>query len=172
VLHGVHRPSVLRVPLIIKWPLSQAGARRAGRRRGDPVSAIDVVPTLLASAGVSLDEAARGVLPGVDLRGRLDPARSLLVGTSDLSLIAGDRMLTRLRDGTLRLTVRRDGAWRELSDAAVAADSRAELVPVMDRMLAVSLRLRAELDRAGTPAKPPLSEEERARLRAFGYTDF
>lgn len=172
VLHGVHRPAVLRVPLIIKWPASRGGARRAGLRREEPVSAIDVMPTILEAAGVSLDGAARAFLPGADLRGRLDPARPLLVGGSDLSLIAGDRLLTRLQDGGLRLMTRQAGVWLELRNAAVGVDSRDELTPVLDRMIAESLRIRAELDRSGTPAKPPLSEEERARLRAFGYTDF
>ncbi len=171
VLHGVHRPAVLRVPLIIKWPASQGGARRAGLRRDEPVSAIDVMPTILAAAGVASGGVA-GSLPGGNLRGRQDPARPLLVGSADLSVVSGDRLLTRLQDDSLRLMMRQAGHWQEVRNAAAGADHRAELTPVLDRLVAESLRLRAELDRTGTAAKPPLSEEERARLRAFGYTDF
>ena len=159
VLHGTHEPEVLRVPLIVKWPTRLAGARRAGSVRREPVSGLDVMPTLLAAADLAADG-----LPGSDLAGRLDAARVLVAGSDTATAITAERLLTRYEDGSRRDLVAGAGGWQPAApDGALDA--------ALEDILAEASRQRAVLDRLGQPAKPALTEEERARLRAFGYTD-
>jgi arylsulfatase A-like enzyme len=54
--HSLHR-ELLAVPLIVKLP----GQRRAGERRSEGVSLIDVAPTVLAALGLPVPDGFRGV---------------------------------------------------------------------------------------------------------------
>ncbi len=164
-LHGVHQPGVLRVPLLIKWPATSAGARRAGLVRPEPVSALDIMPTVLAAAGLET-----GDLPGVDLSRRLAPDRSLIAGTETISLIDGSEMLVREADGRLRL-IDLDSGIAALGLPRDDGDRLADLVARLDGALSRIAQRRARFDRDGKPTSPPLTEEERERLRGFGYTD-
>lgn len=163
-LHGIHQPAVLRVPLIVKWPASSAASRRAGTRRSEPVSALDLVPTLLAAAGLD-----RGELPGADLAGRLDPARRLVAGSETLSLVGGGEMLIRAADSGLRLLDLTRGP-PALGTAIDDAARSAALDRQLAAMLARAAQRRTRFDAQGTPTAPALSDEERTRLRALGYT--
>lgn len=63
----------LRTPLFVRWP---AGGVRAGENRTAPVSALDLVPTLLAATGTTADPARP--LDGINLLPALrDPAAAL-----------------------------------------------------------------------------------------------
>ncbi len=50
------RPSVTRIPLIVVWPERIA----AGQRFSQPVSMIDMLPTILDLAGLSMPEVVQG----------------------------------------------------------------------------------------------------------------
>jgi len=156
---------VLRVPLIIKWPASRAGERRTGGLRREPTSALDLAVTVLAAAG--LDTAG---LPGKDLWRPLAPQRVLFAGGSAETIIAGARMLTREGEGEgdTRLLLRQHGIWR--TPEAEDPQAIAELATLLDKRFARAQRARAALERRAASIQPPLSEEERARLRALGYT--
>lgn len=60
----------VRSPILLRWD-----GRIEPGTRPELVSSIDIVPTLLAMAGAS--EASLAVLPGIDLRGPLDPDRAV-----------------------------------------------------------------------------------------------
>jgi arylsulfatase A-like enzyme len=54
--HPIFRPSISRVPLLFIWP----GHIEGGQRFSDPVSNIDVLPTVLDLAGLPPPEAMQG----------------------------------------------------------------------------------------------------------------
>lgn len=65
--HGVHVYDFLnRVPLVIHWPAGLSG----GRRLGDMVRQVDVVPTIMDLAGVR--PPGNGAIDGQSLKGLLD----------------------------------------------------------------------------------------------------
>jgi arylsulfatase A-like enzyme len=55
-VHAIFRPSISRVPLIFVWP----GHIDGGQRLSDPVSMIDVLPTVLDLVGLPQPEAKQG----------------------------------------------------------------------------------------------------------------
>ena len=73
MLHGFDlHEEALRVPLIIREAVKPKAPASAGRRIGDVVSLIDIVPTILGYAG-----ADHGDLPGADVNKEI-PARRVL----------------------------------------------------------------------------------------------
>jgi len=171
VLHGfTHHREILRVPLLMAGP----GVAR-GRRVEAPVSLVDVVPTVLDLLGVAPGEGLDGrslalwVRPGPAPEPAVLHARPLFAETGpDLdgdtlqSVRLGGHVL--LHDegrgtSTLYDLTRDPGETRDLS--AEQPDRREELLA----------RLRAHLRDARRPISRPLSDEERARLRALGYLD-
>lgn len=163
LLHGSQWEPVLRVPLIVKWP---RGAR-AGQRTEAPVSAVDVAATLLLAADLDA-----GDLPGRDLRAVRRRDHPIFAGAYSKTLIRGNLKLTSDEAGRL---------W--FFDLEADPDETRNLYEIdPERSLpmqeAIRAQMRAEavlieaLDRRATAEAPsPLSEEERARLRALGYLD-
>jgi len=159
-LHGSWWQEVLRVPLVVKWP----GNRRAGTVTRRRTGATDLVPTLLAAAGLPADPD----LPGRDLR---SPARRPVVSDDGwlalydgrwkavVGAAGGDRLydlaadpgetrdLATERPAELARLAAAAGAWREAEDA------------LLDRLGR----------RPGGAAPSPLTPEERERLRTLGY---
>jgi arylsulfatase len=174
------------VPLMIRWP----GPPRAGRRLDGLVQTIDLFPTLLAAAGLPVppqdgidlrrpgDAGSRiATIPGVD-HGRAAPTArgrravfaehsnrlGAMVRTRDYQYIVSRGNTDVFPDGPSLYDLRADPLeTRNLAGRGLAAEH--ELAATLDGWLA-QRRPRAPAEQA----RPlPLSDEERARLRALGY---
>ncbi len=176
--------ATLRIPLIIKLP----GGRSGGRRVAATASILDVLPTVLAAAGV---DAAAG-LEGVDLARHLNaekPPHPVLFAQSGRSFfpenprreidgLAGH--WTSVRQGRTKLihVPTRGGGVYELYDLEAdpgetenlyrAGDPRAaRLAAALERRRAVLLESRS----GDRPAGERPDQREVRRLRALGYID-
>ena len=163
--HGRHYQELLRVPLIVRLP----GADRAGTRIAEPVSLVDVAPTILAAVGA--EPAAPG--DGVDLSPLWSGASP---GAANRPIFAqtGPFMrddLRSVREGGFKLILDRETGERQLYHLA---DDPGEREDVADRHPELVERLTgaiAELDAGALGASPrvELSEELVERLRELGY---
>jgi arylsulfatase A-like enzyme len=162
--HGRHYQEVLRVPLIVRLP----GGARGGTRIAEPVSLVDVAPTLLAAVGAR--PAAGG--DGADLSplwsgGSLGAGRRLFAQTGPLM---GDALRS-VREGEFKLILDRETGARELYQLA---DDPGEREDVSERHPELTQRLSAaisELDASALGASAPveLSPELVEQLRELGY---
>jgi len=171
LLHGItlFEPSV-RVPLLLLAP-----GLEAGRRVAQPVSLLDVAPTILDLLGAASQERFEGhsLLPQVrstaeaagsgdillELAPKLDAQE---VRTHSLGLVRGSRKLLVDPQGQPRVfDLGRDPA--ELAASGTADDVR-ELMAALERA-------RADFgSRASAPVPAaPLDDETRKNLRALGY---
>jgi arylsulfatase A-like enzyme len=168
--HLLPYQETLHVPLIVKLPRG----RHAGAVVDEPVSLLDVLPTVLAEAGL---EPARD-LPGRDLRplmaGRHD-GRSLLAAeqgsdpeSCSRSLREGRWKLLRFRTGS----VERDELYDLETDPGETRDVAADH-PDQLTLLRKALRALGPADEivAGehTDGIRPLDEATKRRLRSLGY---
>ncbi len=159
--HESLHEEVLRVPLIVKWPRG----RRAGLVTEAPGSGVDLAPTLLAAAGLPIDD-----LPGRDL-GAPPAARVLMAGTLERTVIAdglkgffGGKAPDRLFD--------LDADPGESVDLAAARPADLQrLAALLDRERRAALELNRRLGSAVGAERVELSAAERERLRAFGYLE-
>lgn len=167
VLHDTLHEEILQVPLLVKWP----GGEGAGARHGSPASAVDLAPTLLAAAGLPVDD-----LPGTPLA-RRHPDAPVVAGTLDRTLIQGDwKLMVPLRGGPVALY---DLDSDPLERHDLAADPRhAERVErlrdLYEAQMEIERQLRASIGigigvGTGEGARPTLTPEERERLEALGY---
>jgi choline-sulfatase len=191
MLHGlsVHEEE-LRVPLLLRWP----GQLPAGRHIAEPVSVLDLEPTLaelvpigrtgIASEGRSFAAALRG-------EGRLDAERPIFVYRRDFGpepvrpAVVGEEA-----GATAQVSVAgaqfgvRQGRWKyvvaPLEGPPALYDLEAdpgELHDLSAREAGQAQRLGQQLDAwLGVHARPlpaaaAPSAEDRARLRALGYTE-
>jgi choline-sulfatase len=149
--HGELAQEGLHVPLVVRHPRGQG----AGTRVGAPVHLGDVVPTVLALAGLDPDPR----LPGRDLFGALPPER-VITGTylpNEFAVRWPEKLVHRVGTGTVAFDLERDPG--ELAPRpAQAARFRA-----LAREALGETRFPAPLELA------PMSAEERAALRALGY---
>jgi arylsulfatase A-like enzyme len=170
VLHGrTLFEELVRIPLIIRGP----GAR-GGLRPAEPVSIVDVLPTVLGL----LDLPAPPGLDGIDLRGawRKGDSRALLgrslFGESD----PNDRNAVAsrsVRSGRFKLVYDRREGRRALYDLAGDPGETADAsgrYPAMAESLAAAL---TEYDSRNVPGVelPEVEEKVRERLRGLGYLD-
>lgn len=152
--------AALRVPVIVRAP----GVAPAERR--DPVSLVDVLPTVLELAG--LDLPAREAFSGRSLLGRPAPDREIYAETNYPTL-AGWAPLRALVQDRWKL-VRADRPL--LYDLG---DDPAELRDVAALHANVTTAMNARLDVLGTPSArgsgvtPTASSDVANRLRALGY---
>lgn len=154
---------VTRVPLLFRNPKKLP----SGKRIDDPVSLIDVAPTILALVGLPPPPSMTGdVLPGISKSG---PARPVYVVTkSALAVRYGDLKLIRSNDGKTPdriYDLASDPGERKNLDTA-DPERFSEL-----RRLAIAF-----LDRHGgaTPQpdrRPDLDPQTKERLRALGYAE-
>ncbi len=170
---------LVRVPLIVKWPVGVGPAPGVDAR---PAATIDLMPTLLEVAGV----APRGVLQGQSLLAQDDgEARARFAETQTTqgialrSIVVGPWKLVRDdaadRDHLYRLDRDPTGSRDLLAGEGVEALSESERAEIAAR----EQQLRARLDawRAGCEAaqrigqQVELSDAEKEALRAIGYGD-
>jgi arylsulfatase A-like enzyme len=171
-------PDLSHVPLILNAPGLSA------ERRADPVSHVDVMPTLLELAGLPLPPGAEGIALGPILRAHASvPARAVFcdigyeVGAygTDTFLLAstpekrnwplelfyqeGHADQEHAIAGAQRLTVRQTFQW-DGGSAWLARDPDPQL----------ATRLASYLAAGGTAGEPvQLSPSDRERLRSLGY---
>jgi len=173
VLHGrTQYEEVLRIPLILRGPGVPSGARVA-----EPVSLVDVVPTLLGLLGLPLPEA----LDGIDLRTlwseRGSPAlrERALVGEADHENDVLDSTRS-VRRGNLKLIYDVEHDRSRLFDLASDPGEERDIAAKRPEQVR---ELRAVLDaysKKARPVAPPLrlpalGEAESDRLRALGYLE-
>lgn len=177
--HGfnLYQPT-LQVPLIVRYP---GATRPAPRRVGEPVSTVDIAPTILGALGLEPPPGWQGR----DLR-PLAEGRPRPPGLEGIysELVLDGRRLQALRLGHLKLIRQRGGpdaapapAQLELYD--LGSDPQ-EATDLAGREPATRARLEALLDRwqgavagaAGTAwrvSPDQLSESTREELKALGY---
>lgn len=157
---------VTRVPLIIVDPALPAGATYAGH-----VTHLDVMPTLLALAGVE----AEGTLRGVDLlelvRGRDERppiyAEGMLTGSSERSLIAdGRKLLLDAQSQTAQLYDLASDPEEHTDRAAAEPQRTAALRAQLD-----ALHRRLEQESLAQTPSVGASEAQVRALRALGYVE-
>jgi arylsulfatase A-like enzyme len=168
--HGrtLHR-EVVQIPLLLHVPGVEAG------RVSEPVSSLDVVPTLLEllgqeparpTAGRSLVRALHGDrLPDVPVIAELGLNPNNRV---DSIRLGGWKLVRQRKTGRVLLfdVVSDPGEQEDLSQRKPRVVAR--LQERRDREVAEADALGAQFERAGPVA---LSDEELARLRALGYVD-
>lgn len=156
--HGGFHEEGLWVPLLLRFP----DGRYRGRRAANPVSLVDLYPTILDLAGLGPD----GALPGLPL----DDSP------------AGDRLLFAQKDGPeailvwpRKLVVGAAGSMRlydleedpgELQGLPVEPDAP---TPEAAALLERAAREKATWIRPGTSQAGDLNPEHDARLRSMGY---
>jgi arylsulfatase A-like enzyme len=158
---------MLRVPLVIKWP-----GQRNGERVESPAQLVDILPTVLAVAGVDIPDGLDGhslFPPSAPSDRALDPLFS--------SLDFEGNVIDGVQLGDLKLIVRsaQEGVRSypdvELFDLASDPGERRNLVearPVDAGYLGSLLNAARALPR-GVPAKPrDLPDAVREQLRALG----
>ncbi len=175
--HGLNLyQETLRVPLLMRFP---GAARGVGRRVTEPISTVDVAPTILASLGLDPPPGFQGRDLSPLILGRRR-AEGLPGVFSELSL--GHKSLSAIRVGPNKLIRdRRPGGQvtEELFDLAADPHERADLA---GREGGQRARLAELLDRwedaAATAAGPgwrvspeQLSPGEREQLKALGYLE-
>jgi arylsulfatase A-like enzyme len=154
-------PEVYEVPLVIAWP----GQLTAGVRVDRQVSSVDLAPTLLELAGLSVPQSfeGRSLLP-LEAAGRPDGVAICAVGLNDyvpdrdyVAVVSREHLFIKeRRTGAVELYGLRDdpGAQRNLGEQHPAAGPLA------------ALAASAALEKAGTQQ---LDEETRRQLKALGY---
>jgi arylsulfatase A-like enzyme len=149
--HGGVRREGLHVPLIVHLP----GGERGGERVAEPVSLVDLVPTLLELAGIRRDAA----LPGLSLLGELPARRAFLGGKWDVRFV---------HEGpTMTVKVPRGGVFSFQFDAPPGQQEPRRVDPEAFEALWSSL-----LPRTAFPSPIELDDlpaEDAAALRAMGY---
>jgi arylsulfatase A-like enzyme len=171
LMHGLSLfESGVRVPLLMSGAGIESGVRVA-----QPVSLLDVAPTLLALLGVGPPEGLEGRSLAAALRGEAGaPAgRDLLLELAPKAGVPEVRAHGQgLVRGTRKLLVDPQGQLHLYDLAQDPLEQGAAAPPAETQELAAALaRLRRELGaRAGAPAPTlPLDERTREDLRALGY---
>jgi arylsulfatase A-like enzyme len=165
----------IRVPLLYR-----PAAGRSQSAVAEPVSLLDVAPTLLTLAGVAMPQASQGrVLPGVGPPGGATPARFFFAEHGrQAAVIAGVRVYTRDRG-------EREGRHGELGQELPARPARVAELPedgpnppyrpadpagadaALERELAAHLRGASAAGARHGEVDPELRE----RMRALGYAE-
>ncbi len=161
---------MIRIPLAVRPPGGVAG----GRRSGVPVGQVDVVPTLLALAGLKAPEGIDGRDLGPLVRGEAQPPAERRADTrvspqSKRALRWGDDKLI-VNDDDERLW--RAGSRVELYDLRADPGERVNLASLRRataRFLEMRLRLGESRARREPEQERALSQGELEELRALGY---
>lgn len=160
---------LLGVPLLVK-PAGLAGTRRIDA----PVSTASIAPMLLAACGASFDAGALSVplLPGIG--GATDPvpvvASGMLYGEERASVVFGRFKYVRTASGAERLYDLAGDPGETKSIAPGEPERLAEGRRLLDAHRARSEELRAALG-IESGRTVDVGEDQRARLRALGYTE-
>jgi choline-sulfatase len=158
--------STLRVPLVIGAPGRTAGTS------DEPVSLVDLAPTLLRAAGVTPPQTMKGrdlfAMRGAEVRGAPVRGAADLYSETEYPRVAGWSPLQALTDG--RWMTIRAGAATEVYD--LHADPREEhdvLASQAAVAAAMSARASAIQASAAAPGARTISPEAQERLRSLGY---
>ena len=158
--------STMRVPLILRGAPIEAGSRIS-----DPVSVVDLLPTLLELVSLEVPKEVQGTSLAPALRGDPPPSRSIYF----------ESLYSRLHHGWSELrSIVREG-WKYIE--APAATGESELYALtedpdeLNNRIAehpeVARQLRNELHAQRTQptpgSRPSLGEEEQQQLEALGY---
>lgn len=172
--HSLHQ-EILHIPFVL-WGPGVVPARHA-----EPVSLVDVFPTLLDAAGAPATEPVARTLDGRSLwplavgrAARLDPfdrsaPREIVIsgtlqGEEQAALVSWPYKLIRTESGSSRL-YRLDDDPRELRDLSAADPGRVgALAERLTRRLGAADSLRSRV------SPVPIDPELRERLRSLGYT--
>lgn len=167
--HGCTLPpyeELTRVPLLVRLP----GPARRGTRIDAPVSTIDLAPTVLTLAGVTVPSTMQGgVLPGLGLPAQAD--RPVYVHCQDwLSVRQGDLKLIVSRAEQKRMLFNTADDPMELLDlAGTQSPARDHLLQLARQYWAfVREDQQADTARGTGDAVDPATAE---RLRALGYAE-
>jgi arylsulfatase A-like enzyme/Tfp pilus assembly protein PilF len=161
--------TTVQVPLILRLP----GAARAGAVVADPVSHVDLLPTLLDAAGLTIPASAQGtsLLPAI-ASGRLDAAREVYSESFYPLLHYGWSPLRSIRAEHHKLIAAPRPELYDLVDDRGESRNLIADEPQLAFALDGRLRaLRAEMEREAPAAKTAadLDPETVDRLRALGY---
>jgi arylsulfatase A-like enzyme len=152
---------LIRVPLILRTPRGAAGERVT-----TPVSHADVVPTLLAIAGVppAPELVGRSLVASGAAREERDAVSELLYRYGEArALVRDTQKLVDTHEGERRRSERFDLAADPGERAALPAEPA--LATALDR------RVEAEMRARSAAAEAPVDDETRRRLKALGYGD-
>jgi choline-sulfatase len=156
---------ILHVPLLLKLP----GGRGTGERRGDVASHVDLLPTILAAAGVRIPAAAEGRdLLGRSIGAADPPVLSLLQldGAGIASVVEGGRQLIRWQPD-------HPAGRLEMYDLRADPHERRDLMGrdlLWAGFMSSRLReLRRTHERSFAAPRVALDGELGKRLRALGY---
>lgn len=160
--HGTHLgDEQVRVPLMIRAPGLAPGVR------DDPVSLVDLWPTLLAMVGSPAGAGNRSgrdlLAPGAEAAaGGAYMANLGVGGTARYAIVDGGFKFVATERGGLH-----DGRLHRLGDESVDLTAAAPQLASKMRQRLVELRARVASDVPETPQR--LDESDRARLRELGY---
>jgi arylsulfatase A-like enzyme len=169
----------MAIPLVFWWP----GRVPPGLRLDEPVSSLDILPTVLSLVGV--EPGAEDAFAGIDLSAALKEGQGLAAdrvhfGESGDALLDGN---PRRAKGSERWSMLRQGRWKliripgaesthfELYDLATdptESNDRAGAEPERVRAMAAALEAWNVDSQAATS---PLPAEVEAELRALGYLE-
>lgn len=159
---GLHARSLyeelVRVPLLLKLP----GGRGAGRRVDAQVQGIDVMPTILAAAGVPPPPTAEGVDLAEVLEGRVDPDRPAVA-----QRWSRDRRLP-ISVRTRRWKLHDQKLFDLRDDPRETRDRAAEEPEELARLRAIQARARAAKPYPAE-SRTAIDPETREQLRQLGY---
>lgn len=170
--HRLPYAEVLHVPLLIRLP----GAIEGGRRVPDPVSLVDVLPTLMELVGEPLETPVDGLSLVPAMRGEALPDRLLFAeyGTGmknwAKSVWNDEWRMTEIKLDTLgtRELFDRRADPREENDLA---DARPEIVETFRSALDLHFGPERRWIAVGEVQEIPIDEETAERLRALGYIE-
>lgn len=162
--HGEPTHGMLLFEPALRVPLTIAAPGIAPAERAEPVSLLDIAPTVLALTGLPADAS----LPGADITGPVDPARELYAET-EYPQVAGWRPARALMQDRWKLVrSARDVLYDLETDPGERQDLAAARPTIVQAMSA-----RAETMAAGDGVRavtaPAVSAETADRLRALGY---
>jgi arylsulfatase len=178
---------VTRVPLMVHGP-----GVPAGKRVAEPVGLIDVMPTILALAGVNVPTQVAGVSLAPALASGHAPADRRIVTESWIDKYCLQKHFQKpafaVRQGARKLArYRRDGIFAYeaydldadpaersnlyAADAATQADLRAFIDGWEEEAKALATALRTEAGATAEPAAVPIDDRQREKLRALGYAE-
>ena len=160
--------STMRVPLIVKPP-----GRGAPRRIQEPVSLVDVAPTILELAGVRPPGDMQGISLAPAIRGAAVVRRTLHFETLAGSLVYGWSPLEGVRRGSWKYTRSTEPELFDLSsDPSEEANRFAGDRGVADDLESVLAGDLAAFQKSAAPASStaaPVDQESLDRLASLGY---
>ncbi len=167
--HGELTHGLLIYEPTLHVPMTIAAPQLAARAIAEPVSSVDLAPTLAALAGAAFDaKHIDGRNIAAALLGRSDPAPEAIYAETEYPLQFGWSDLTSLRRGTVKLI---NAPVRELYD--LGKDPHETVNALADQRRAfhdLDAALTAITRTAAAPATPTsVDEETRSKLASLGY---